>query len=71
MVFIQEIKDGAYKINLDKNESLETQQTAAYVNGNNATYFHSFGAEYIPKEIKKFIDNKHIVTNIYKIQAND
>ena len=41
------------------------------MNDNNATYFHSFGAEYIPKEIKKFIDNKNIVTNIYRIQAND
>ena len=71
MVFIQEIKDVAYTINLDINESIETQQTTAYVNGINATYFRSFGAEYIPNEIKKFIDNKNIVTNIYRIQAND
>ena len=31
-------------------------------------YFDSFGAEYIPKEIRKFIGNKN-VANIYRIQA--
>ena len=29
------------------------------------------GDEYIPKEIKKFIGNKNIKTNIYRTQAND
>ena len=33
------------------------------------TYFDNFGVKYIPKEIKKFIENKNIVTNIYRIQA--
>ena len=33
------------------------------------TYFDSFGNEGIPKEIKKLIGNKYIITNIYKIQA--
>ena len=36
-----------------------------------ATYFESFGVEHIPKEIKKFIDNKKIATNIFRIQAYD
>ena len=31
-------------------------------------YFDSFGAEHIPKEIKKFIGKKNIITNIYRIQ---
>ena len=31
-------------------------------------YFDSFGAEYIPKEIRKFIGNKN-VANIYRMQA--
>ena len=30
-----------------------------YVNSNNVTYFASFGLEYIPKEIKKFVANKN------------
>ena len=29
----------------------------------------SFGVEYIPKEIKKFISNKNIKANIFRIQA--
>ena len=41
------------------------------MNGDNVTYFDSFRVEYIPKEIKKFIGNKNIATNIYRIQAND
>ena len=40
-----------------------------YVNAKNVTYFDSFGVEHIPKEIKKFIGNKNIITNIYRIQA--
>ena len=48
-----------------------------YINGDNrrasydAIYFNSFRAEHIEKEIKKFIGNKNIITNIYKIQAYD
>ena len=33
----------------------------------NGTYFDSFGAEHVPKQIKKFIGNKNI--SIYRIQA--
>ena len=35
------------------------------MNGDNLTYFDSFGAENIPKEIKKFIGNKNITDNRY------
>ena len=74
MVFIQEriyLKDGAYVRNLDEYESIGTHWIALYVNANNTVYFDSFGAEHIPKEIKKFIRNKNIITNIYRIQACD
>ena len=37
---------------------------ALYVNDNNVIYFDSFGVEHIPKEIRKFIGNKNITTNI-------
>ena len=37
----------------------------------NVTYFDSFGVEHIRKEIRKFIRNKNITTNIYRIQAYD
>ena len=39
------------------------------VNNNNATSFDSFEVEHIRKEIGKFIGNKNIITNIYRIQA--
>ena len=39
------------------------------MNGENLTYFDSFGVEHIPKEIQKFIGNKNITTNIYRLQT--
>ena len=39
-----------------------------YALNNNVTYFDNFGVEHIPKEIKKFIDNKNIEINIFRIQ---
>ena len=62
---LSKIKDGAYIINLDEYESIRTHWIAFYANDNNVTYFDSFGVEHIPKEIKKFIGNKNIITNIY------
>ena len=34
-------------------------------------YFDRFGVEYVPEEIKKFIGNKNIKANIFRVQAND
>ena len=65
------MKDRAYVINLDEFKSIRTRWRALYVNGNNIIYFDSFGVEHIPKEIKKFIGNKKIITDIYRIQADD
>ena len=46
-----------------------------YIKNNDITYFDSFGVEYIPKEIKKFISYnsliKKIIRNIIRIQAYD
>ena len=42
-----------------------------YVHKDNVTYFGSFGVEHIPKEIKAFINNKNIKTNIFRKQAYD
>ena len=35
------------------------------------TYFDSFGVKHIPKEIKNFINNKNMITNIFRIEAYD
>ena len=36
---------------------------------NNATHFDSFGVEHIQKEVKKFIGNENVQTNIFRIQV--
>ena len=66
---LPKIKDGAYIINLDEYSDIGTHWVALYVQNNNVTYFDSFGVEHIPKEIKAFINNKNIKTNIFRIQA--
>ena len=69
---LPKIKDGAYIINLDEYSDIGTHWVALYVHNNNdVTYFDSFGVKHIPKEIKEFIDNKNIKTNIFRIQAYD
>ena len=65
------IKDGAYVINLDEYSNIGTHWIALYVKNNDITYFDSFGVEHLPKEIIKFVKNKNIKTNIFRIQAND
>ena len=62
---------GACIINLDEYSDIGTYWVALYVQINDVTYFDSFRAEHIPKEIKTFIGNKNIKTNIFRIQAYD
>ena len=66
---LSEIKDGAYVINLDGYPDIGTHWVALYVHNDDATYFDSFGVEHNQKEIKRFIKNKNITTNIFRIQA--
>ena len=68
---LSKIKDGAYLINIDEYESIRTHWIALYVNAENVTYFDRFRVENIPKEIRKFIGNKNLITNICRIQAYD
>ena len=63
---LPKLKDGAYIINLDEYELMGIHWIASYVNAENITYLDSFGVEHIPKEIRKFIENK-IITNIYRM----
>ena len=64
-------KDGVFLINLDEYSDIGTRWIALYVLNNDVTYFDSFGVEHFPKEIKAFIGNKNIKTNIFRIQAYD
>ena len=65
------IKKGAYVINLDEYKDAGTHWIALYVKNKKVVYFDSFGVEYVPKEIIKFIKNKHIIANIFRLQAYD
>ena len=58
-------------MNLDEYYDIGTHAVALYVNNKTATYFDSFGIEHIPKEVKKFIGNRNIISNIYRIQNYD
>ena len=68
---LPKIKDGVHVINLDEYKSISTHWIALFANGDNITYFDSFGVEYIPKGNKNFTGNKNTTTNIYRIQEND
>ena len=65
------IKKGTYVINLDEYANIGTHWIASFVKPEYTVYFDSFGVEHIPKEIKKFIGNKDIKANIFRLQAYD
>ena len=60
-----------YVLNLGEYSDIGTHWIAFYAIDNNVTYFDSFGAEHtkLSKEIKKFLANRNIITNIYRKQA--
>ena len=62
------IKYGAYVVNLDEYSDIGTH---LYVNNKTVTYFDSFGIEHISREVKKIVNNKNIITNIFRMQAYD
>ena len=66
-----EIKDGAYIINLDNNSDIGTHWIALYIQNNNVIYFNFFGVEHIPREIKKIVGNENIKTNIFRTQSSN
>ena len=63
------IKDGAYVINPDEYSDIGTHWIPLYVENNDVDFFYSFGVKHVPKEIKTFISNKNIKTNIFRIQT--
>ena len=58
-------------MNLDEYENTCTHWVASVVKPNEVIYFDSFGIEHIPNEIKKYIGNNNIKSNIFRIQAYD
>ena len=65
------IMDGAYVINLDEYADIGTHWIALFCNRNEIVYFDSFGVEYVPEEMKEFVEVKNIIANIFQVQANN
>ena len=63
----KKIKDGAYVINLDEYADVGPHWIALFCNRNETLYFNSFGVEHVPEEIKKFVANKNIKANIFRV----
>ena len=68
---LKTIEKGAHVINLDEYTSIGMHWIALFVKSKYTVYFDSFGVEHISKEIKKFIGNKDIKANIFRLQAYD
>ena len=75
IIYLKKIKDGAYIINLDQYANVGTHWIALFCKKNEIVYFDSFGAEYIPNEIKEFIKkfpgSKNIETKIFRVQEDN
>ena len=73
--FPKKIKDGTYVTNLDEYADVGTNWIALFCTKNEIVYFDSFGVEHNPEEIKNFFgefpENKNIIANIFRVQAND
>ena len=67
----KKIKDGVYIINLHEYEGVRTHWIASFCNRSEIVYFDSFGVEHPPEEIKEFVENKNIIVNIFRVQANN
>ena len=67
----KKIKDGAYVIDLDEYADIGTHWIALFCNRSEIVYFDNFGVEHVTEEIKKFVRNKNIITNIFRVQGNN
>ena len=64
------LKNGAFVINLDHSENTGTHWVVIFGKKDEVIYFHSFGVEYVLKEIMERIKNKNIKTSVFRIQGN-
>ena len=64
-------KDGTYVINLDEYAGIGTHWVALFCDRSEIVYFDSYHVEHVLEEIKEFIVNKNIITNIFRVQANN
>ena len=69
--FPEKIKDATYLINLDEYAYVGTHGVSSFCRRSEIVYFDSFAFEHVPEEIKKFIGNKNIKANIFRVKANN
>ena len=67
----KKIKDGAYVINLDEYADVGIHRIGLFCTKIEIVCFDSFGVEYVPEEIKEFIEYKNIKANIFRVKANN
>ena len=67
----KKIKDRAYVINLDEYSDVDTHWIALLCNRSKIIYFDSFGVEHVTGGIKEFVGDENIITNIFRVQANN
>ena len=67
----KKIKEWTYIINLDEYADVGTHWIVLLCKRSEIVYFDSFGDKHVPEEIKKFIGNKNIIANIFRVQANN
>ena len=67
----EKIKYRVYVINIGEYSEIESHWIALFVNTRTVTCVNNFGVEHNSKEIKKCINNKNIITNIFTTQAYD
>ena len=60
------MKDGAYVMNLDDENSKGTHWVSLFTDKNLAIYFDYFGIEYIPQEVLNKIRDISVTHNIFR-----
>ena len=71
IICLKKIKDAVYVINLDECADIGTHWISLFFRKSEIGYFDSFHVEHVPEEIKKFVGNKNIKANIFRVQSNN
>ena len=71
MVYQKKKKKVAYLLNFDEYADEETHWINLFLTVIKVYYFDTFGVERIPEDIKKFIGNKNIKGNIFRVESNN
>ena len=71
IICLKKIKDRVYIINLDEYTDVCMYWIALFCRNSEIIHLDSFGVEHVPEEIREFIGNKIIKTNIFRVQSNN